>query len=189
MKKLLPSVTLAFASLASVAGFASAGTFGLFTGCHCCKDCGGTITLRQYNAFSPVACGSMMFQGCVVAPPPNPNPAPYGFDGGVGFGGYSGDCPDGSCGQGVPVGRMQYPAQNAFPVQGGMPMPGTYAYNQMMQMPQMQYPQMQYPQMQYPQVQYPQPQYTQMPQYYQMPQAPAAPLPASVTQPAGARLP
>ena len=68
MKKLLPSVTLAFASLAAFSGFATAGSFGLFTGCHCCKSCGGTITLRQYNAFSPVACGSMMFQGCVVAP-------------------------------------------------------------------------------------------------------------------------
>src|ERR1700722_6379263 len=101
MKKLLPSVTLAFASLAALTGFATAGgSFGLFTGCHCCKSCGGTITLRQYNAFSPVACGSMMFQGCVVAPPPQP-PA-YGGDFGGGFGG---DCADGSCG-GETVGRL-----------------------------------------------------------------------------------
>jgi hypothetical protein len=189
MKKLLPSVTLAFASLAGLAASANAGTFGLFVGCRCCKDCGGTITLRQYNAFSPAACGSMMFQGCVVAPP---NPG-YGFDGG-----YGGGCADGSCGQGTTVGRMQFPAQNAYPIQGGSPMQGAYAYNPQMQMPQMQYPQMQYPQMQYPQQQYtqmpmPQMQFPQMQypqaQYTQMPQMPAAPLPASVTQPAAARVP
>src|SRR5438270_4993341 len=97
MKKLLPSIMLALTSLAGFGGFANAGhTFGLFTGCGCCKSCGGTITLRQYNAFSPVACGSMMFQGCVVAPPPAQPAVPYGFDGG--FSGFSGDCGDGSCG-------------------------------------------------------------------------------------------
>jgi hypothetical protein len=144
MKKLLPSVTLAFASLAAFAGFASADhTFGLFTGCHCCKDCGGTITLRQYNAFSPAACGSMMFQGCVVAPPPQP-PA-YGFSG---FSGFGGDCADGSCG-GEVIGRLpngyqggthSYPAPYAYgapaPYAYGAPAP--YAYGAPAQLVQMQ---------------------------------------------------
>jgi hypothetical protein len=119
MKKLLSSVTLAFASLASFNGLASAGhTFGLIVHHHCCGGCcAGTICLRQYNAFSPVACGSMVFQGCVT----QPAPGPYGFDGGVG-----GDCSDGSCSGGVPVSQMQLPAPGA-----------AYTYGPTMQMPQM----------------------------------------------------
>ena len=166
MKKLLPSITLAFASLASFSGLATAGhTFGLFTGCHCCKSCGGTITLRQYNAFSPVACGSMMFQGCVVAPPQGG----YGFDGG------SGDCTDGSC-----AAASQAPAlpnngyAYSYPIQTypGIPMQQTAQMQQMQQMAQMQ-------QMQ---------QMQQMAQMQQMPAAqPAAPAPTAL--PAAARLP
>jgi hypothetical protein len=144
MKKILPSITLALASLAGFGGFANAGhTFGLFVGCHCCKACGGTITLRQYNAFSPVACGSMMFQGCVVAPPPA---APTAYPGEGFINGFSGDCADGSCG-GEPVSQLP---TGAFPNNGyaySYPI-GTYQSMPTMQMSQMQMPQMQMPQMQ-----------------------------------------
>ncbi len=174
MKKLLPGVMMAFASLTALAGSASAGhTFGLFTGCCCCKACGGTITLRQYNAFSPVACGSMMFQGCVVAPPPQ---QPYygGFDG---FGGevIGGDCGDGSCGSGIPVGQM--PA--GFPG-GAFTYPNAaYTYGPLMQMPPAQVTQYPMPQMQTAPLQAPQ---MQVPVSY-----PVAP--AQNAQPAGARMP
>jgi hypothetical protein len=185
MKKLLPSITLALASLASLNGFASAGgTFGLFTGCGCCKACGGTITLRQYNAFSPVACGSMMFQGCVVAPPP-PQPPAYGYGGGFeGFSGFSGDCPDGSCGGGETISRMptSYPS-------GVYPAPvANYNYAQAMQMAQMQAWQqaMAMQQMRVMQAMQQAPQTQQM---QQMPVGPYSTVPVQATLPGAARMP
>jgi hypothetical protein len=182
MKKLLPSITLALTSLAGFSGLANAGhVFGLFTGCHCCKDCGGTITLRQYNAFSPVACGSMMFQGCVMSPPP-PAPSAYPFDG---FNGFSGDCGDGSCG-GVPVSRAPGAIQGngyaySYPI---ATYPGaTY--------PGMTYPGATYSSAAYPGVTYPGIAYSGMPAM-QMPQM-QQPMPAAQmtgqAMPAAARVP
>jgi hypothetical protein len=164
MKKLLPSITLAIASLAAFSGAANAwGAFGLFSGCHCCSTCGGTITLRQYNAFSPVACGSMMFQGCVLSPPP----AMAGY-------GDGGSCGDGSCAS-LPG------TQPAMAYQGGYYYPNTtYAYGPGMQMPQVaQMPTAPQMQMQYA------PPMQQMPaQVQQMPAGPAsAAMPASVRVP------
>ncbi len=127
MKKLLPSVTLAFASLAAFTGTAGAwGTFGLFPHHCCCRGCGGTITLRQYNAFSPVACGSMVFQGCVTQPAPGPGD-------GFGYGGFNGDCGDSSCAPGTPVGHL--PA-NVPGATYGYP-PAAYTYGPAMPMQQM----------------------------------------------------
>lgn len=137
MKKLLPSVVLTFASLAAFAGAASAGhTFGLFTGCHGCGKCGGLITLRQYNAFSPAACGSMVFQGCTVAPPA---PAGMAYDAGFpGFGGYGGDCSDGSCASGIRYGAPAYGAPvYGYPNAVAMPGPMYQYAPMMMPMPQM----------------------------------------------------
>jgi hypothetical protein len=186
MKKLLPSVTLAFASLAAFTGFASAGgTFGLFTGCHCCKSCGGTITLRQYNAFSPVACGSMMFQGCVVAPPPAQPPA-YPSYGGE-FGSVGGECADGSCaalprastpmayqGGYYPNAAYTYAPNAAYSYNPA----AAYAYAQMMQAQMMQ------AQMMQAQQAYAQTQMQQIPQMQQMQIAPV-----NGTQPISARVP
>jgi hypothetical protein len=171
MKKLLPSVSLALASLAALAGYAPASdAFGLFTGCHCCKACGGTITLRQYNAFSPVACGSMMFQGCVMSPPPA-QPQPGGFSG---FSGFGGECTDGSCG-GETVSRapVSYPAQTptySYPAVN-------YDYAQAMQMQQYQAWQQMLAMQQMRQM--------QQLQYMQQMQQ----LPVQTMQPTGARMP
>ena len=177
MKKLLPSVALAFTSIVAFAASANAGhVFGLFTGCGCCSACGGTITLRQYNAFSPVACGSMMFQGCVVAPPPNYPPYSYAGNDGI----IGGDCGDGSCGAGVPVGQVPAGMNG-----GAFSYPNAaYTYGPTMQMPAMQMPAMaqQMPMMQMPAMAQQMPVMQQMPVGY-----PVAPVQGA--QPAAVRLP
>jgi hypothetical protein len=119
MKKLLFVAALALTGLAVPTGTANAGrTFGLFVGCHCCNHCcGGMICLRQYNAFSPVACGSMVFQGCVTVPP-----------GGPGFG-YGGDCADGSCGAGCAISQLPGTVPGTFVSTPAM----EYAYSAAMQ--------------------------------------------------------
>jgi hypothetical protein len=83
MKKLSALVVSSLAALAAVTGQASAW-------CHdCCNQCCATICLRQYNAFTPVCCGSLSCTGCCPvtfsgfgnAPPPGPawgGMPPYG---------------------------------------------------------------------------------------------------------------
>jgi hypothetical protein len=88
MKKLFSSALLALA----VSGFAAspsfAWTFGLFPhSCGCC-GCGAKFCVRQYNAFSPVCCGTICCDGC----------CPFG---GGGMGGGCGPCADGMCGDGM----------------------------------------------------------------------------------------
>ena len=72
MKKLLVSSIVSLAALGMWASPSQAWTFGLIPhhcwpfccfGCGCDKCC-GTVCVRPYNAFSPVACGSMCFDGC-----------------------------------------------------------------------------------------------------------------------------
>ena len=72
MKKLLFSSILGLAALGLSAAPSQAWTFGLIPhhcwpcscfGCGCDKCC-GTVCIRPYNAFSPVASGSMCFDGC-----------------------------------------------------------------------------------------------------------------------------
>jgi hypothetical protein len=83
MKKLLLSCVLGLASLGLWSSTASAWTFGLIVhhdgccghGCgHCCS--GAYFCVKQYNAFSPVACGSLCLDGC------SPFGAPSGDCGG-----------------------------------------------------------------------------------------------------------
>lgn len=86
MKKLFSSALLALAvsGFAAVPSFAGC-TFGLFPhSCGCC-GCGAKFCVRQYNAFSPVCCGTIFCNGC----------CPFG--GGYGPGMYGGPCADGMC--------------------------------------------------------------------------------------------
>jgi hypothetical protein len=89
MKKLIISALLAFAasSLVAVPSFAGC-CFGLCKHhCGCC-GCGAKFCVRQYNAFSPVCCGTVFCDGC----------CPFGSGGyGPGFGGGCGPCADGVC--------------------------------------------------------------------------------------------
>jgi hypothetical protein len=63
MKKMLTAAFAALALMGSSARPASAGVFGLIphTGCGCC---GCNFCVRQYNAFSPVCCGTVYCDGC-----------------------------------------------------------------------------------------------------------------------------
>jgi hypothetical protein len=82
MKKLLLSCALGLSALAFSAAPAQAWTFGLIVHHGCCHPCGHCCSsyfcVKQYNAFSPVACGTMYFDGC----------SPFGPAGG----GCGGDC-------------------------------------------------------------------------------------------------
>src|SRR3954451_12223106 len=64
MKKLLLAGVLAVATCGLVAAPSFAGAFGLFT-CGGCCSCGCNFCVRQYNAFSPVCCGSITCDGCL----------------------------------------------------------------------------------------------------------------------------
>ncbi len=66
MKKLLPSALLALAALGFASAESFAGCFGLIPHHGCCGHCGhcgAKFCVRQYNAFSPVACGSLCLDG------------------------------------------------------------------------------------------------------------------------------
>jgi hypothetical protein len=94
MKNLLTSALLAIAASAFVAAPSFAGCcFGLcYKHCGCC-GCGAKFCVRQYNAFSPVCCGTVFCDGC----------CPFGSCGGgygPGYGGC-GPCADGMCGGGL----------------------------------------------------------------------------------------
>jgi hypothetical protein len=96
MRPLFRSALLALAGTLAVAAPSFAGkTFGLFT-CRrlCCKRC--MFCVRPYNAFSPVACGSLFLDGCMpfgqgCGPGGGPGMIPYG---GMPCGplGYMGNC-------------------------------------------------------------------------------------------------
>jgi hypothetical protein len=84
MKKILTAALLTFASSSLLATPSFAGCcFGLIPhSCGCCSK----FCVRQYNAFSPVCCGTVYCDGC----------CPFGSGCG-GFGpGFAGDC--GGCG-------------------------------------------------------------------------------------------
>jgi hypothetical protein len=85
MKKLLPSAVLALVVSGVVTAQSFAGCcFGLLPRmCGCC-GCGAKFCVRQYNAFSPVCCGTVFCDGC----------CPFGAGGGYG------GCADGMCGPG-----------------------------------------------------------------------------------------
>ncbi len=87
MKKLLPSALLALAVSGFAAAESFAGAFGLFPHCGCC-GCGAKFCVRQYNAFSPVCCGTVFCDGC----------CPFGSGCGPNFGGGGGGpCAGGMC--------------------------------------------------------------------------------------------
>jgi hypothetical protein len=119
MKKLLFSSLLGMASLCMWAAPSQAWTFGLIP-CHCrpcggrCGRCCSTICIKPYNAFSPVASGSMCFDGCA----PFCNACP---------GGYPGMYPGGAC-AGYNPGMNNYqgaPACNGCPTDATpCPQPG-----------------------------------------------------------------
>src|SRR5262249_29522819 len=80
MRKLFLSAVLAVGTCGLAAAPSPAGTFGLFTcGNCCCKNC-CTFCVRQYNAFSPTASGSICLEGC----------APFCGNGGAAALNYSG---------------------------------------------------------------------------------------------------
>jgi hypothetical protein len=90
MKKLLSSAVLALVVSGVVTAQSFAGCcFGLcYRHCGCC-GCGASFCVRQYNAFSPVCCGTVFCDGC----------CPFGN--GCGYGGYGmGPCGPGMCGPG-----------------------------------------------------------------------------------------
>ena len=98
MKKLITCALLAFAasSLAAVPSYAGC-CFGLCKHhCGCC-GCGAKFCVRQYNAFSPVCCGTVFCDGC----------CPFGSGGYGGYGpGFGGGC--GPCAGGVCPGMLNY---------------------------------------------------------------------------------
>gem|GEM_PF-2305219 len=105
MKKLLFSavLTLVVSGVVTAPSFAGC-CFGLFPkACGCC-GCGAKFCVRQYNAFSPVCCGTVFCDGC----------CPFGACGG--YGGYGpgfgyGVCGDGMCMPGVmPFSGLPAPA-------------------------------------------------------------------------------
>jgi hypothetical protein len=117
MKKILPAALVALALMELSVPSASAGAFGLFPHSCCGGCCGCNFCIRQYNAFSPVCCGSVYCDGCV----------PFG-SGGPGCLNYSGlpgsgpwNCLDsGSCvGQLPPVGNV--PAGPVAPALQSLP--------------------------------------------------------------------
>jgi hypothetical protein len=100
MRPLFRSTLLALAASLAAAAPALAGhTFGLFT-CHrcCCKSC--MFCVRPYNAFSPVACGSLALSGCMPFGQPGCGPC-GGYPGMIPFGGMPcgpyGDCCGAMC--------------------------------------------------------------------------------------------
>jgi hypothetical protein len=94
MKKLITCTLLAFAasSFAAVPSYAGC-CFGLCKHhCGCC-GCGAKFCVRQYNAFSPVCCGTVFCDGCCPF-----GSCGYGNGGfGPGFGGACGPCAGGVC--------------------------------------------------------------------------------------------
>ena len=129
MKKVLFSSILGLASLCLGAAPSQAGTFGLFVGCgpcggrHCGKCC-STICIHPYNAFSPVASGSMCFDGCS----PFCNTCPAGFPGGGACHGFNqgapacNGCPTDACAP------SQLPGPGAQAMPYGGPIPPAYGY-------------------------------------------------------------
>jgi hypothetical protein len=91
MKKLLPSALLALSVIGFTSADSFAGCFGLIPHHGCCGHCGhcgAMFCVRQYNAFSPVACGSLCLDGV----------APFCAGGGSGGACAGGMCPGGFCG-------------------------------------------------------------------------------------------
>jgi hypothetical protein len=112
MKKLLFSATLALLACGLSATPSFAHAFGLFT-CHrccghACKRGCMTFCCRQYNAFTPVCCGSICCDGCCPFGGGGPGPAcgPMACAGP--------DCVDGV--GGAPAGAL--PAAPAAPATG-----------------------------------------------------------------------
>ena len=93
MKKLLPAAILALivSGVMTSESFAWGCCFGLIPhhGCCGCCGCGAQFCVRQYNAFSPVCCGTVYCDGCCPFGPP-----------GCGNGGYG--CGMGPMGCGLP---------------------------------------------------------------------------------------
>jgi hypothetical protein len=123
MKRLVLAAALGLAAVAWTP-VAQAKTFGLFTcgwcGGGCGKCCGCSLCIRQYNAFTPVCCGTVTGLGCVN---PGMGYGPYG-PGPYGPGGYGPECQCGCLdlhymGQvGMlppPVAPMNAPALAAYP--------------------------------------------------------------------------
>jgi hypothetical protein len=118
MKKVLTVALLSLSLTGPAVPSASAGAFGLFPSCGCC-GCGCSVCIRQYNAFSPVCCGTMFCDGCM----------PFGNCGAGGCGGpagpwglnYMGQAGCGACGAGGcgPGGCAANFGQ--LPPTGGMP--------------------------------------------------------------------
>jgi hypothetical protein len=132
MKKVFASCFLACLSLPLWTTPASAWTFGLIVhhgGCcghrHCCSS---FFCVKQYNAFSPVACGSLYLDGCNPFTPPPPYGAngAYGGGDGINFGGTPCD----GCSANPAVANPTYAynyAPQAAPATGYAPAPA-YAY-------------------------------------------------------------
>lgn len=114
MKKLLPAAILALivSGVMTSESFAWGCCFGLIPhrGCCGCCGCGAQFCVRQYNAFSPVCCGTVFCDGC----------CPFGAGGG-GYGGcgmgamggmmpfagtMGGCCGPGGCGNGAYLGSL-----------------------------------------------------------------------------------
>jgi hypothetical protein len=114
MKKLFSSalLSLVVSGLAAVPSFAGC-TFGLFPhSCGCC-GCGAKFCVRQYNAFSPVCCGTVFCDGC----------CPFGSGCGQGMGGCGmggcGPCGDGMCEGGMCPGGLNFSGVMTCPPGGG----------------------------------------------------------------------
>jgi hypothetical protein len=113
MKKILSAALVTLALTGLSARPASAGAFGLIPHGGCCGCCGCNFCIRQYNAFSPVCCGTVYCDGCM----------PFG-SGAPGCLGYSGfpasgpwNCLDGSCVGQLPPAEVMPAAPAAPPLQ------------------------------------------------------------------------
>lgn len=127
MKKLLALGLLSVAALGFATAPASA-WWPCFPLKGCCKNkCCSTICIRQYNAFTPVCCGSLCCDGC----------CPMTF-GGCNFGGGNNCCmPNQSCcvgGDAACLGQLPAPGAVASPMmppataQQQAPLPNAMSY-------------------------------------------------------------
>ena len=157
MKRLMLSALLGMAALGLSAGTAKAGLWECFGFCNpCCSKCGANFCVRQYNAFSPVACGTIYCDGfnpicspCIAGGPGSCCP-PCGFCPPCGCAAYTPPM-IGMYGEGI---GMPKPVPGNMPQQlpppSSLPMPQPGATLGMMGYPPYMMPGMMQPMMQQP---------------------------------------
>jgi hypothetical protein len=118
MKTMLTAALAALAVMGLSARPASAGAFGLIPHCGGCGCCGCNFCIRQYNAFSPVCCGTVYCDGC--APLGSCGPGCFNYGGLPASGPWG--CLNGSCSSQLPPGGV-LPSGPSGPILQTLPNP------------------------------------------------------------------